>query len=446
MNEGKRLGKLCCFQKEAIVRAGLLVHGGLDDASVNDSTYNSGGYISVQGFNITVLRNMPVSFPAAYVPWPEFVVELDAMRGYEIQVIGNFVNGEPMAAQISTSQLFEILSSGYIESLNFTEGTMKIRSGPILRISDPNGVFPVGYAGTPFFTADDENPSISSYSGMPMCIPRNSSDPPLPAPKPPFCWFSAVADPLRMVPFLAGDFVTFSGIRRGDEVICYSIVANNVQILTLGTLVYIRMELGLLGIDNLVSTNTELAESRFRGYVSNNRAQIALYAMGIDPCTAAVTDRIIAVVNVCANAQSRFQADILGGYTHDYSAVAEVNGIPATRLAGNGILAGTFVQPANEFIHGEQNVPGTSPPVNDFSQMPWLTLGVGVDEHGNLWGPLDPFPQTVVFIEPIDCGPVGRLRYEGDKTDTNWAPSGKTIHTFFHMTAHVFPLLMAEIC
>ncbi|KEY68237.1 hypothetical protein S7711_10896 [Stachybotrys chartarum IBT 7711] len=379
MNEGKRLGKLCCFQKEAIVRAGLLVHGGLDDASVNDSTYNSGGYISVQGFNITVLRNMPVSFPAAYVPWPEFVVELDAMRGYEIQVIGNFVNGEPMAAQISTSQLFESLSSGYIESLNFTEGTMKIRSGPILRISDPNGVFPVGYAGTPFFTADDENPSISSYSGMPMCIPRNSSDPPLPAPKPPFYWFSAVADPLRMVPFLAGDFVTFSGIRRGDEVICYSIVANNVQILTLGTLVYIRMELGLLGIDNLVSTNTELAESRFRGYVSNNRAQIALYAMDIDPCTAAVTDRIIAVVN-------------------------------------------------------------------DFSQMPWLTQGVGVDEHGNLWGPLDPFPQTVVFIEPIDCGPVGRLRYEGDKTDTNWAPSGKTIHTFFHMTAHVFPLLMAEIC
>ncbi|KFA64271.1 hypothetical protein S40285_10574 [Stachybotrys chlorohalonatus IBT 40285] len=340
--------------------AGLLVHGGLEDASVHDSTYNSGGYISVQGFNITVPRNMLVSFPAAYIPWPEFVSELDAMRGDEIQVIGNFVNGELMAAQISTSQFFESLSSGYIESLNFTEGTMRIRSGPTLRISDPNGVFSVGYVGASFF------------------------------------------NPLRMVPFLAGDFVTFSGIRRSDEVICYSIVANNVQVLTLGTLVYIRMELGFLGIDNLVSTNTELAESRFRGLCVQQQGP-DLYAMEVDPCTAAVTDRIIAVVDVRANAQNRFQfeADILGGDTRDYRAVAEANGIPATRLTGNGILAGTFVQPVNEFIQGEQNVPGASPPANDFSQMPWLTQGVGVDEHGNLWGPLDPFPQQVYSLSRL---------------------------------------------
>lgn len=128
-----------------------------------------------------------------------------------------------------------------------------------------------------------------------------------------------------MVPFLAGDFVTFSGIRRSDEVICYSIVANNVQVLTLGTLVYIRMELGFLGIDNLVSTNTELAESRFRGLcvqqqgpdlsvccsISTPTGAFVLthdsYAMEVDPCTAAVTDRIIAVVDVRANAQNRFQ-------------------------------------------------------------------------------------------------------------------------------------------
>lgn len=64
-----------------------------------------------------------------------------------------------------------------------------------------------------------------------------------------------------MAPFLAGDFITFSGIRRGNEVIAFSIVAQNVMITTLGDLVYVRMELGLLGIDN-VSPNTEVAESR----------------------------------------------------------------------------------------------------------------------------------------------------------------------------------------
>lgn len=72
---------------------------------------------------------------------------------------------------------------------------------------------------------------------------------------------STVADPLSMAPFLPGDFVTFSGIRRGNEMIVYSIVAQNVQITTLGELVYVRMELGLLGIDNF-NGNVELGESR----------------------------------------------------------------------------------------------------------------------------------------------------------------------------------------
>jgi hypothetical protein len=42
---------------------------------------------------------------------------------------------------------------------------------------------------------------------------------------------------------------------------------------------------------------------------------------------------------------------------------------------------------ANVWVHAEQNIPGTAPPANDFSQMPWLTRGAGVDEAGNLWVP-----------------------------------------------------------
>jgi hypothetical protein len=72
---------------------------------------------------------------------------------------------------------------------------------------------------------------------------------------------SSAPDPLSMVPFLAGDFITFAGVRRGGEFIAFSIVAQNVMITTLGDLVYVRMELGLLGIDN-PNPNTELAESR----------------------------------------------------------------------------------------------------------------------------------------------------------------------------------------
>ena len=64
-----------------------------------------------------------------------------------------------------------------------------------------------------------------------------------------------------MTPFLPGDFITFSGFRRGNEVIAFSIVAQNVMINTLGDLAYVRVELGLLGIDN-PSPNAEIAESR----------------------------------------------------------------------------------------------------------------------------------------------------------------------------------------
>lgn len=96
------------------------------------------------------------------------------------------MNGVPIAAQVQAYQFFEQLSSGFIESVNFTDGSMKIAAGPTLRISDPNAVFSVGYAGAPFFTADDESPSISSFSGFPMCIPRNESDPLCPSTNRPF--------------------------------------------------------------------------------------------------------------------------------------------------------------------------------------------------------------------------------------------------------------------
>ncbi|KAK7960437.1 hypothetical protein PG988_011651 [Apiospora saccharicola] len=362
--------------------APLFIQGGLDGATATDETYNSGGTISLNGFDITVPKNMLVQFPAAYVPWKDFVADKNAMLGYEVNVIGNFINGNPIAGQILAYQFFEGLSSGYIESIDFENGTMKIDKGPVLRISDPNAVFSVGYAGAPFFTADDESPSISSFSGFPMCIPRNATDPLCPASNRPFKGSGTFAapDPLSMAPFLPGDFITFMGVKRGAEMIVFSIVAQNVQITTLSDLVYVRVELGLLGIDNF-NPNTELKESRFVGYTSNNRAQVALYAIDYDPCTGAPTDRIVAAVGLKGgrNEQNKFEyrSDVTTGYAREYRVVAEVDGLPKTRETKNGLLAGTYVQPVNPWIHGEQVVPGVAPPANDFSQMPWLTRGVG---------------------------------------------------------------------
>lgn len=189
--------------------APLWIQGSFEDGSVADETFNSGGSITVNGFTMNVPKNLLVQFPAAWVPWRDFVASKSEFLGYETlvrrvdllemtwpytvpfadlypQVIGNTVNGEPRVAQVQLYEFFEGLSSGFIESLDYADGSMKIQNGPTVRIADRNAVFSVGYNAAPFMNADDSSPSISSFSGFPMCIPRNDTDPLCPLTNRPF--------------------------------------------------------------------------------------------------------------------------------------------------------------------------------------------------------------------------------------------------------------------
>lgn len=67
--------------------APLFIQGGLQDATATDDTYNTGGTIAVNGFNMEVPKNLQVQFPAAWVPWKDFVSQKDSMLGYEINVM-----------------------------------------------------------------------------------------------------------------------------------------------------------------------------------------------------------------------------------------------------------------------------------------------------------------------------------------------------------------------
>ena len=91
--------------------------------------------------------------------------------------MGNTIEHEPRVGQIVITEFFEAENFGFIQSINYTDGSMQIQNGPRIRINDPNAVFSVGYKGIPMMTADDQSPSITSFSGFPMCIPRNTSDP-----------------------------------------------------------------------------------------------------------------------------------------------------------------------------------------------------------------------------------------------------------------------------
>lgn len=58
----------------------------LRSATATDDSYNTGGTISVNGWTVQVPKNMLVTFPAAYVPWKDFVAEKAAVMGYEVNV------------------------------------------------------------------------------------------------------------------------------------------------------------------------------------------------------------------------------------------------------------------------------------------------------------------------------------------------------------------------
>jgi hypothetical protein len=87
------------------------------------------------------------------------------------------VDGVPIAGIMDLGYPLLQASRGVIETITFDPPSMQIKNGPTIKINDPNAVYSNGYTLKPFFTADDKNPSISSFQGFPMCIPRNSTDP-----------------------------------------------------------------------------------------------------------------------------------------------------------------------------------------------------------------------------------------------------------------------------
>lgn len=195
-----------------------------------------------------------------------------------------------------------------------------------------------------------------------------------------------------MAPFAVGDYLEYSGIRVGGEVICFEITAMNVQITTSGVPAYIRVEDAIIGVVD-ASTNTEFADSRFIGYVSDSSVSVSISAIDVDPCTGDETERIVGSAiprNVAGDTrlkwEFRAESDIITTYTREY----RIKTSTGTKLTENGILAGQYVQPVTEWIYPEATVPGITPPPYDFSSLSHLAKGSNID--GVQFGQLSPWP------------------------------------------------------
>lgn len=203
------------------------------------------------------LSDGPVAPPAAGVfpgPFPS----------YEVTVMGNIdaagVSGNPpgsyiVALILPIAQELAQGGSGFITAIDYAKGRFEVNgtlntlgTGTAIEINDPAGRYGFVHSSDPRFTADTENPTVTSGNGFPMGIPtvappaidpdrplfnRPLNPPPgvtAPFPHDPFLQVGApltafampaaaapnaagvnTPDPWKQVPFMVGDFVAYSG-------------------------------------------------------------------------------------------------------------------------------------------------------------------------------------------------------------------------------------------
>jgi len=336
---------------------------------------HQGGVITVNGHVVTVPSETIVILPANALTWQELFAQAPApytgvatgmaladvpapLTTYEARIVGNRVIGGPGGADVYIAGLIWISQQalnngqGFINCINYATGEIRVggtigncSAGTRIQLNDPA----VGLTGTgrygravspdPRFMVDQDNPTVRSVSGFPMCIPRVLADPQVPGnPDDPLCPLTqrpiSVAgappvfltliqmnnpvalpgvppDPTIQAPFEVGDFVTFAGTLVQDATpatptagpwpgiantyISAHTITNNVGIYTwAGTSpAYVAIDVSFIGTGGLtvVGANEAAVMTRFEGFSTDTSRVVHLYGIDLNPTTGAPSDR-----------------------------------------------------------------------------------------------------------------------------------------------------------
>ena len=353
-----------------------------------------GGMITVNGHVIIVPSETIVILPANALTWQELFAQSPApytgaatgmaqsdvptpLTTYEAHIVGNRVLGGPGGADVYIAGLIWITQQGlnsgqgFINCISYANpaATEIFVGGPIgtcgvgarLRINDPlnpavgTGRYGVAFTPDARFTVDQDNPTIASITGFPMCIPRVdpavASDPLCPQSQRPLvgnpaalCTAPATAgarctsftmlappvapggqlDPTVQAPFEVGDFVTYAGtlVQDGTPLtptvgpwpgnastyIAAHTMVNNTAIYTAAGTdpAYVTIEVSLIGTGGLtvIGANEAAIRTRFEGFTSDvsatpaSQRMIKLYGIDLNPLTGATSDRYLGVIGV----------------------------------------------------------------------------------------------------------------------------------------------------
>ena len=354
------------LQEATLDPACVAAAGSSLDAQGNPRVAHCGGTMKLNGQTIVVPSETIVILPASALTWQELFAQSPApytgvatgmaladtpkpYTTYEFQAVGNRVidptNPDPtkrdryIAGLVHVSQQDLNAGAGYINFMDYGNGEMRVgglpgdaNTGARVRINDPAN--PTSGSGGRYgramspdgrFMVDQDNPTIASATGFPMCFPR--TDPFVAArsscarrptdrstatdgtflslftmSNPATSLSAARPDPRIQAPFEVGDYVTYAGTLvadalPGDSTSAYisaHTITNNVAIYTSpgSNPAYVSIEVGLMGTGGLtVAGATEAAiRTRFEGMTTDPTRRIHLYGIDVLP-DGSTTDR-----------------------------------------------------------------------------------------------------------------------------------------------------------
>jgi hypothetical protein len=443
---------------------GFIQNATIDD--VNDPF--SGGTLTVNNHRIVIPRNTIFQMPATALTWTELFTLAPAPYGitkdgppqsglalsdtpkpdytYEVSVQGNRLEpaGTYVAGLVFLSQQSLQMHQGFINKIDYATGELTV-GGTRARLNDPIGRFGRVMTHDVRFTIDEDNPTVKSETGYPMCIPRvdpaTGDDALCPQTNRPIAnskylsifmmnpnWSGGAVstpvaavpvasagkvalDPWRAAPFEVGDYVTVKGPIVKDaagQYISATAVDANVGIFTApGTQpVFVSVDVILMGtgpINDATLAQEGAKRTIAEGFTTDFTAPIQISAVDVNACTGEGVDRLWNVEAVDPGPPSgavagrwRFRPgaplfDLKGFPFLPPTREVHVLSLSGTVTTMNGLSAGEYTAPVMEFILPENRGIGTPVTPGNFETMAFLAQGSG-PRGGAFSGQLSPWP------------------------------------------------------
>jgi hypothetical protein len=334
----------------------------------------AGGTLQVNGHTVVVPRNTILQMPAFALTWQQLFTMAPSPYGplqtglavtdgppaplttYEAHVQGNRIGDTYIAGLIFISQQSLNTGQGFINFIDYANGELRVGgvignpgTGTRVKVNDPIGRFAPAFALDPRFTIDEDNPTVRTETGYPLCFPHvnpaTADDPLCPQrnrPIDPSTGFHlsifTMQDPATLpqmalpalgpangpnayiaAPFEVGDFITYSGSRMKDGpqpsagplpaggmaatyIAAHTIIGNIGIFTAAGTSpVYVATDVMILGVGGLPIAGLPqeaTIRTRFEGFTTDITRLISLWGIDVDSCSATTSDRSWGAINV----------------------------------------------------------------------------------------------------------------------------------------------------